>query len=149
MAGPTTEVLNEDLKELKADVRDSRDDMATLKAEVHAVALTVARLDDLRPEVAALRGDVQAIAVDLAGFKGEARVFLRIASWAGALAIASVVSGVWWASALTGEVRRSSERGEQVAVEVRRLADAVAKIEARATPAPAPAAARPGPGTTP
>ena len=47
-----TEVLDEDIKELKADVRDIRADLGVLKADVHRIDVSLAELrSDVRSAI--------------------------------------------------------------------------------------------------
>jgi len=94
VAGPTTEVLNEDIKELKAEIRDIRGDLNVLKADVHNIALGLAEL------------------------RAEVRVSLGVARWAGALLVTTILAtastGIWWASGLTGEVHSIETRFDKL-----------------------------------
>ena len=118
MPGPTTEVLNEDIKELKGEIKDIRLDMATMRADVHAIA------------------------VGLAEFKGEVRVFMRLATWGGALLMTTVLTsgaaGIWWASGLTGKVDQLGGALAKVETRLSSVETRLTSIEAKATPPPPP-----------
>jgi prefoldin subunit 5 len=77
MAGPTTEVLDEDIKELKAEIRDMR---------------------------VSLGGEVQRSAVSLAELRGEfrlAKVFIGLTLVA---TLSGLGAGIWWAATITANV---------------------------------------------
>ncbi len=80
MAGPTTEILNEDLKDLKREIHERYD---SLREEFHGVA------------------------VELAELRGELKVTFNIARWAGALLVTTILTsgaaGLWWASGLNAK----------------------------------------------
>jgi hypothetical protein len=92
MAPVPTEVLDADIKELKAEIKDIRSSIDVLKADVH-------RID-----------------VGLAEFRGEMKTLAGVARWAVGLAtggvvaiVATLISGAfgaaWWASAINADVR--------------------------------------------
>jgi outer membrane murein-binding lipoprotein Lpp len=92
MAGPT-DLLNDDVKELKADLRDLRSSLDVVKADVHRIDVSLAEL----------RSDVQTI-------KG-------IGKWAATLLVASVLASggtvVWWAATVSADVKHlAAEVGE-------------------------------------
>ena len=137
MPGPTTEVLNEDVRELKGEIRDIRSDMATMRADIHAIAVGLA----------------------------EFRVFMRVVTWAGALLVTTALTGgvaaVWWASGITSEVRQlggavakvenrlTSVETKMTSVETRltSVETRLTSIEAKILPTP-PSPAKPaGPST--
>jgi hypothetical protein len=94
MPGPTTEVLNEDIKDLKVEIRD-------FKAEFRLA------LDLLHKEY-------HHIGVELAELRGELKVTFRIARWASALLVTSILTsgaaGLWWASRVDAKVDILGER---------------------------------------
>lgn len=81
MPGPTTEVLNDDIKDLKGDVREIRGGLDALKGEVHQLDVSVARL----------------------------QTEFGLAKWLLGLTLVATVSGIgagiWWAATLSAEVR--------------------------------------------
>ena len=82
MAGPTTEVLNDDIKDLRRDIHERSD---LLGKEFHGVA------------------------VELAELRGELKVTFNIVKWAGALLVTTILTsgaaGLWWASDISAQVR--------------------------------------------
>ncbi len=81
MPGPTTEVLNDDIRELKGDLRDIRSNLDVLKADVHRIDVGLAEL----------------------------RAEFRFAKWLLGLLLALTISGIgggiWQAATLTAEVK--------------------------------------------
>lgn len=93
MPGPTTEVLNEDLKTIR---------------------------DDLHRVETSIRGEISRVDVSLAELKTQVRDAIRVATWgitliAGTL-ITSAFGGIWWASGMNTEMKHI---GSQIA-EIRR-----------------------------
>ena len=82
MAGPTTEVLNDDIKDLRREIHD--------------------RYDSLGKE---FRG----MAVEFAELRGELKVTFDLVKWAGALLVTTILGsgagGLWWASDISAQVR--------------------------------------------
>jgi hypothetical protein len=81
MPGPTTEVLNEDVRELKGELRDIRNDLNVLKADVHRIDVGLAEL----------------------------RAEFKFAKWLIGILLAMTVSGIgagiWQTATLTSEVK--------------------------------------------
>ena len=90
MPGPTTEVLNDDLKELKREVHEGHEQ---------------------------LRRDFVKVAIELAELRGELKATLGIAKWAGALLVTTILTsgagGLWWASGLNAKVAGLGERMDE------------------------------------
>jgi hypothetical protein len=116
MPGPTTEILNEDIRELKADIRDIRGNLDVLKADVHRLDIGLAELrigqaeiraefNDLKVEFKEFKGDIRRLDVGLAELRAE----FRFAKWLLGLLLAMTLSGIgggiWWAATITAEVR--------------------------------------------
>jgi hypothetical protein len=106
VAGPTTEVLNDDIKELKVEIKEIKAEIKEIKADLRRgddeIKADLRRGDDL------LRQDFHKIAVGLAELNGEAKVYLGVAKWAVAFvvttALTSGVAGIWWASSVNAKV---------------------------------------------
>jgi len=94
MPGVPTEVLNDDIKELKAETRDIRGNLDTLKAEVHGIA------------------------VGLAELRAEFRSAIGVAKWLATalttLAVTGFASAIWWASGINSDVRNLDGRVFQI-----------------------------------
>jgi hypothetical protein len=101
MPGPTTEVLNEDMRLLRIDVTE-------LKRELHQVEV------DLRTEIhkveAELKADIQEVKIGLARLQTE----VGLARWLIGLTLLATLSGIgsgiWWAATVTSELRTISSR---------------------------------------
>jgi len=80
MPGPTTEVLNEDVKEVKSDLRDVRSSIEVLKGDVHRTGISLAEL------------------------RGE----FGLAKWLIGLTLVATLSGIgtgiWWAATITADL---------------------------------------------
>ena len=124
MPGPTTEVLNEDVRELKTDIREIRSDLGALRNEVHGIA-------------SSLTDEIHGVALQVAQLSAEFRVALNLAKWAGTIFVGVLLSGGvsanWWASAITTDVKRLSS-------EVAENRKAIDDVRLRVTPAPSPRA---------
>jgi predicted nuclease with TOPRIM domain len=158
VAGPTTEVLNEDIKEVKADLHEIRvecgvlrsglqhvnDDIRELKAECREIRGDVAvikmGLQNVALALGELRGefrssDPRKTAEDLATLKGEYKAVSSIAKWVGAFLITSVVTiggaGVWWASKLTADVRALEGRFDKFETRFDKLESKFDKLESQ------------------
>jgi hypothetical protein len=88
-----TEILNEDIKELKAEVRDIRGDLDVLKADIH-------RMD-----------------VSLAELRSDVRSAISLGKWAGTVLVGLMLTGgvsaVWWASRVDADVRNLAVRYDE------------------------------------
>jgi hypothetical protein len=104
MAGPT-DLLNDDVKELKSDLRDVRSNIDVIRADVHRIDIAVAEL----------RSDVQTI-------KG-------IGKWAATLLVGSVLASggtvVWWAATVSADVKHlAAEVGDlKKSIEARKTSE--------------------------
>jgi len=95
MAGPTSEVLNEDLKALR---------------------------EDLHKVETAIMGEVNSVSKGLAELKTEVHVSLGVAKWVVTAVvgvvlgggITSAVAAVWWASGINTQVRLLAESSARV-----------------------------------
>ena len=100
MPGPTTEVLNDDIKDLRREIRDRYD---LFSKEFHGVA------------------------VELAELRGELKVTFKIVKWASALLVTTILSsgaaGLWWASDICAQVRTLNDKADE------RYGELDAKIE--------------------
>jgi hypothetical protein len=90
MPGPTTEVLNDDVKELKADIREIRGHLDSLKDDVHQVDLGLARL----------------------------QTEFGLAKWLLGLTLVATASGIgtgiWWAATINASVLNMEKRFSKV-----------------------------------
>jgi hypothetical protein len=90
MPGPTTEVLNDDVKELKADIREIRGHLDSLKDDVHQVDLGLARL----------------------------QTEFGLAKWLLGLTLVATASGIgtgiWWAATINASVLSMEKRFSKV-----------------------------------
>jgi hypothetical protein len=125
MAGPTTEVLNEDMKALRDDLQRVELDLRgkivrsenALRADINRLEMTfqadINRLemtfqaDNNRLEIS-LRSDINRLDVSLVEIKTTLNNAIKVATWgmtlfAGTL-ITSAVTGVWWASKINTKV---------------------------------------------
>jgi hypothetical protein len=105
MPGPTTEVLNDDIKELRDDLHKVE---TSLRDEIHRVEIS-------------LRGDLNrvetSLTTGLAELRAEVRVSLGVVKWVGAFIVTTVltggisaaIAGVWWASNITAEVKHLAD----------------------------------------
>jgi hypothetical protein len=77
VAGPTTEVLNEDIKEVKADLHEIRVDSGVLKASLQHVNDDIKELKvdsrDIRGDIAVIKTDLQNVGLGLGELRGEFR----------------------------------------------------------------------------
>jgi len=127
MAGPTTEVLNEDLKEVKADLRDMRSSLEELKNVGHGTAISLAEM------------------------RGE----FRFAKWFIGLTlgvtIGSIGTGIWWAATVTADLhnlekgaaekyqsieKSSADRYHAIETRMDRLEASIAKLIEQTRPKP-------------
>jgi peptidoglycan hydrolase CwlO-like protein len=100
----TTEVLNEDIKELKAEVRDIRGDLDVLTADVHRIDISLAEL------------------------RSEVRAAIGFGKWVGTalvtLALTSGITAIIWGASLNAKVYgmedRNSERFQEVGTRIDR-----------------------------
>lgn len=98
MPGPTTEVLNEDLKAIR---------------------------DDLHKVEVSIRGEIGRLDVSLTEIKTTLKDAIRVATWgitliAGTL-IASAVSGVWWASNINTRVDGIEKRFDKLEASIAKV----------------------------
>ncbi|MHB1210349.1 MAG: hypothetical protein ACYC1I_11695 [Acidimicrobiales bacterium] len=84
MAGPTTEVLNDDIRELKSELRDIRGDIDVMKSDLHKTGLDLARLS------------------------AEFGVFKWLIGLCLVATLSSVGVSIWWAATIISEVRHLS-----------------------------------------
>jgi len=123
MAGPTTEVLNEDIKDLKFEIRE-------IKSEIKE------QNDEIRRDFKMLREEFHQVALGLAELRGEAKVYLGVAKWAGAFIVTTVltsgVAGIWWASNINAKVdgleARTEERFKAIDTRFDRLEASIRKV---------------------
>jgi hypothetical protein len=110
MAGPT-DLLNEDVKELKGEIRDVRNGLDGLKGEVHRLDVGLARL----------------------------QTEFGLAKWLLGLLLVATVSGIgtgiWWAATITADVRSLDKRFDKLESAVLKAIEAPRQV---APPAPTP-----------
>jgi chaperonin cofactor prefoldin len=139
VAGPTTEVLNEDIKEVKEDLHGIRVDVDVVKSGFYRVAEDIKELKvdirDIRGDLAVVKMDLHNVATGLAEFKGETRVYMGLAKWAAAFLITTILTsggaGIWWASSLTSNVRALEKRFDQFESRIDKLESRFDKFETR------------------
>jgi predicted nucleic acid-binding Zn-ribbon protein len=107
-----TDDLNEDIKELKVEVRDIRSGLDVLKADVH-------RID-----------------VSLAELRSDVRNAIKVATWGGSIFVLTFLSGgvgaIWSSGALTTKVSAIEIRGTEKIQETNvRIDKMESRIEAR------------------
>ena len=107
-----TEVLNEDVKELKGDIRDIRGDLGVLKADVHRIDVSLAEL----------RSDVRS-AIGLGKWAGTALLTALLTSGVGA-----VIWGARLDARVSAMEARASEKFQEAAARADKLE---AKVDAR------------------
>jgi hypothetical protein len=112
MPGPTTEVLNEDIKEIKAEIKDIRSNLDVLKADVHRVDVSLAEL----------RSDV--------------RSAISIGKWAATLFVATILTGgvtaIWQAATMNNRLGSLESRFDKYEAKAEARLD---RIEAAVTKA--------------
>jgi hypothetical protein len=93
MAGPTTEVLNQDLTEVRADLRDIRGNLDSvkdsLKAEIHVVDVRLAKLS------------------------AEFNLFKWVLGAVLVATLSQIGAGIWWGATITSEVRHLTQAIER------------------------------------
>ncbi len=150
MAGPTTEILNEDIKEVKSDLHEIRVDSGVLRAGLQHVNDDIKELKadirDTRSDITVIKNDLHHMGIGLGEFRGEFRssdprkvaeglatlqgeykAVSGIAKWAGAFIVTTVVTigsaGVWWASKLTSDVRALETRFDKFEAQLGKLVE--------------------------
>jgi len=117
VAGPTAEVLNEDIKDVRADIHDVRVDVSVVKAGLQHVSEDIKEtkvdLRDIRGDLAVMKLDLHNVGIALAEHKGEVRVYMGLAKWAGAVLVTTMLTsgaaGIWWASSLNAKLDERSK----------------------------------------
>ncbi len=100
MPGPTTEVLNQDLKDVRGDLKSLNDDVKRLDAKIEVVT---AQLDSKIEVVAAqLNTKIEVVSAQLAILLSLIKIAIGLV---GSLLATGLVSGVWWASGISSDVR--------------------------------------------
>lgn len=135
MAGPTTEVLNEDIKELKTEIKEFK--------------------SDVRHDLDLLREDFHKVALGVAELRGELRVTLGVARWAGALLVTTLltsgIAGIWWASGINTKVdglgARILEESEAINARISNLEASMNKVLEQTRPSQAATKTESGAGT--
>jgi hypothetical protein len=150
VAGPTTEVLNEDIKEVKSDLHEIRVDSGVLRAGLQHVNDDIKELKvdirDIRGDITVIKNDLHNMGIGLGEFRGEFRssdprkvaeglatlqgeykAVSGIAKWGGAFLATAIVTfgsgGVWWASRLTADVRALEARFDKFEAQLGKLVE--------------------------
>ena len=85
MSGTPTEVFNDDVKELKGEIRENRSKIDLVKDEVHRFAVARAQMQT------ELRGDIHGIALAQAEMKGEFRLMKLLLT----IVILGIAGSIW------------------------------------------------------
>jgi hypothetical protein len=130
MAGPTSEVLNEDVKELREDLHkvevalreDNHRVEVALRGEINRVETSLG--ERMSRVETALRGEISRVETSLTGQIGEVKADVRELSTQikgiltaikllAVLAITSLAGSIWWGATLSSDVRHlASEVGD-------------------------------------
>jgi outer membrane murein-binding lipoprotein Lpp len=121
MAGTPTEVLNDDIKELKSDIRENRTKIDLVKDEVQRSAVAQAQMR------AELREDNHRIALSQAEMKGEFRMVKLLLS----LMLAGIAGAVWQFYGLNGKVNGIEVKVNGLEAKVNGIEAKVNGIEAK------------------
>ena len=128
MATPT-EVLNDDIKEVRGDIREVRGKIDLLKEEVHRIALAQAEMkaeltDSMAEMKAELTKDIQKIALAQSDTKGEFRIMKFLLT----LVIASMVGSAWQFINFNARVDAIESRLDKFDARLERLESTMSKI---------------------
>ena len=143
MAATPTEVLNDDIRELKGDIRENRAKIDLVKEEVQRLAIAQA---EMKVE---LRDDIHRIALSQAEMKGEFRLLKVLLT----LVIATIAGAAWQFFNLDAKVNgvesrldRFDSRFERIESRLEKLETSIGKILDQTRPPAAPQVSK---GSTP
>jgi hypothetical protein len=111
MPGPTTEILNEDVKELRGEIRDIRSDLIVLKADAHRIDMS---LTEVRSDLNVLKADVHRIDLGLAEMKAEFRFAKWLIGLLLGMTLTGVGGGVWTMSKIVTKVEGIEARFDRL-----------------------------------
>ena len=98
MAGPTAEVLNDDLK--------------SLREEFHR--LEVAINGDIHRVEVELKGDIRELSTQVKGIITAVKILA-------VFALVSLISGVWWGATITADVRNLDKRFDKLEASIAKV----------------------------
>jgi outer membrane murein-binding lipoprotein Lpp len=125
MAATPTEVLNDDIKELKSEIRENRTKIDLVKDEVQRIAVAQA---EMKVE---LRDDMHKIALSQAEMKGEFRMVKLLLS----MVLAGIAGSAWQFYGLNARVNTIETKVNAIEPRLDRLESLGAKILEQTKPA--------------
>ena len=126
MATTPTEVLNEDIKELKLDLRENRNKIDLVKEEVQRLAVSQGLM---RVE---LVDEIHKVAISQAEMKGEFRLVKMLL----AFVLAGLGGSLWQFFSLNAKVNGVETKIERVETKIDQIEASIAKILEQTKPAP-------------
>ena len=123
MPGPSTESLNDEIRELRDEIKESRQ-------ELHKVQIQL--IEEMHRVQSVHSGEISRIDVSLAELKTQVTFSTRVAIWGITLLTGSLLSGLlggaWWASKIDYKVDQLEQRFDRIASKSEKFE---ASVEAR------------------